>query len=236
MEPITAVTLSLTFIGVLVIGYGKYYERKIIGGEKWSDAKFGMFFLVAGGVMVFEYFAIGNGDVAFPAEETLNAVYALVNPILAIFGGTIATITGGRILNTKVIKPAIAGQAAEPVQQVSLTPGGANVKASVGGKAFQLVYGLKPPVEVKFELEGTTATAEHTGYISVDVDWDDGTFERVPLTFGKATVMHTFNFVKTEKYTGKTFNPVFKFNSNDGTVFAVNTEDGRGLEIGVEAP
>lgn len=233
MEPITMITLIVTFVGALAIGYAKFYERKISSGETWSDQKFGMFFLVALALMAMTYFL--SGGTSFPEEETLNAVYMLIEPIAALFGLTVATITGGRILKQKVVAPVVAPAAPVTTEPVGIFPvDGCEVTPSIGGKIAHLTYEHKSPLTVDFALEGTQPTSDHQGYTSAIIDWDDGTSQPVTLINGKATVTHTFNFIKTEKYTGKTFNPVFTFLRNDGQKFVVNG-DRRSIDIGVIA-
>jgi Zn-dependent protease with chaperone function len=120
MEPLQLVTLILTFIGVLVIGFAKYYERKVTAGETWSDAKFGGFFLVALIVMVFEYFA--TGGMAFPGEETITPILAVLTPIFGLFGATYSTLIGARLVNKKVLQPVIVSIKTPAVPETPAQP------------------------------------------------------------------------------------------------------------------
>lgn len=167
MEPITMITLIVTFVGALAIGYAKFYERKISSGETWSDQKFGMFFLVALALMVMTYFL--TGGTAFPEEETLNAVYMLIEPIAALFGLTVATITGGRILKQKVVAPVVAQPTvvATPVAPVEQT-----YKKMTDSTKQWLTFDATP--ENKSKILEQIASAEEKQLYTYQIVFDGG--------------------------------------------------------------
>lgn len=96
-----------------------------------------------------------------------------------------------------------------------------------------LLYGLKSPSTITFRLEGTQPQPDHPGIVAVTVNWDDGLSELITLTNGYAEVKHTFSFKPTDKYTGKTFNPMFMLHGSDGSSLPFNF-DGISVEIGIE--
>lgn len=240
----TVLALTFTFVGVLVIGALKAYERITAPNsvETWDKAKFGTFVVVAGAIMIIEYFS--SGIMAFPTDSVIQVGMVIFTPIASLFGLTYAALIGGNLIKRDVLVPIASSISGKPTTDATPKPvspmvdlgGGCDVSPSIGGKSFRLIYGLRSPVTVQFDLEGIQPTPEHYGYTSVDIDWDDGTVQNVPLVKGKATIGHVFIFEKTSKYTGKTFNPVFTFNENTGQKFVVNGGEGRSIEIGVEAP
>ena len=238
----TVMMLAFTFFGTLAIGAVKAYERVTAPNsvETWDKAKFGIFTAVAGAIMLIEY--LSSGIMAFPTDAIINTGVVIVTPIASLFGLTYAAIMGGSLIKRDVIVPVLSKNtpvtAAKPVQgnPTNLPDGGCTVSPSIGGKSFQLIYGLPSPSTVDFDFFATQPTTDHSGYTSVDVDWDDGTVQKIPLSMGKARVSHVFVFDgKGTKYTGKTFNPIFTFNENTGEKFVLNA-NGTMVEIGVEAP
>jgi hypothetical protein len=240
----TVLALTFTFVGVLVIGALKAYERITAPNsvETWDRAKFGTFVVVAGTIMLIEYFS--SGLMAFPTDAIIQTGVTIVTPIASLFGLTYTALIGGSLVKRDVLAPIASSISGKPTTVATPKPtspmvdleGGCDVSPSIGGKVFRLIYGLPSPVSVQFDLEGIQPTIDHYGYTSVDIDWDDGTVQSVPLVKGKATIGHVFIFEKTSKYTGKTFNPVFTFNENTGQKFVINGGEGRTIEIGVEAP
>jgi len=225
----TTVTLVFTFIGVLVIGAAKYYERKIEGStEPWNNAKFGLFVLVAAGVMLFEYIYVGN--MQFPADEVIGSILTLATPIASLFGLTYTIILGGKYVKNGVVIPVIANIQSGAAPKPTGTPA-----------AFAMGYTVTPtykegksPLPVPFKIYATQPQPDHPGVVSVDIDWADGFTQNVPLINGEATVSHIFAFITTPKYTGHTFYPIFTFIGNDGSRTVFNL-DGRGVEIWVQA-
>jgi hypothetical protein len=224
------IAIIFTFIGVLVIGYAKWYERKTSPGstETWDDKKFGLFFVVAAGVMIFEYYA--TGTIAFPGEDTINSFIQLLNPIFAIFGTAYTVLIAGKLAKNNVVVPVVAGIQA-----------GAAAKNAETIETNWLALSVTPtykfgvsPFEVAFNLYGTQPTPDHAGINSVDIDWGDGQKQLVPMVKGGAEVKHTFTFVKNDKYTGHTFYPVFVANGNDGSSKTYNIE-GKMVEIWVQS-
>lgn len=219
-------TLVLTFIGVLVIGAAKYYERKVSGStEPWSDAKFGMFFVVAAGVMIVEY--VYTGNMVFPADTIVESLMTFLNPIFLIFGAAYSAIIAGKVAKETLIKPTIASlKPAAPASSGIWTYGGYSVTpAYKEGKS---------PLTVDFNIYSTVVTSDHPGVTSVEVDWADGTNQTVIPVNGVGKAQHTFTFAATPKYTGHTFFPIFVYVWSDGHRETFNL-DGRGVEIWVQA-
>jgi len=242
----TTITLILVFAGTLTIGVAKAYERMTgTTPESWDKAKFGIFVFVVGGIMLLQYMT--SKELNFPGDTIIAAVMTLVEPIAALFGMAYVTILSGKFLKKDVVEPVVASivkpdvctpapgtiTITKPAQQVNLPDGGCEVTPSLNGKTFHLIYGLQSPVTIQFAIEATQVTADHSGYERVLVDWDDGTTQEIVLMQGKAKAEHTFRYIRDNKYTGKTFNPVFTFVENTGEKFVVNG-DGRSIEIGVE--
>jgi len=224
------ITLILTFIGVLILGAFKAYERINNPGnaETWDKAKFGTFVVVVALIMVVEY--VASGAVNFPADEVINAALVFVNPIAGLFGIAITAITAGRLVKNDVVIPIVAS-----------VKSGASAKTVTTETGFSLGYTVTPtykfgksPLPVTFEIYATQPQPDHPGIVSVDIDWADGSKQLVPIVQGAATVQHTFVFVKTDKYTGHTFYPIFAFNGSDGSKTMFNV-DGKGVEIWVES-
>jgi hypothetical protein len=232
--------LAFTFIGTLAIGALKAYER-ITAPEKpesWDTAKFGIFVVVAGGIMLIEY--LSSGIMAFPTDSLVQVGVTVVTPIASLFGLTYATILGGTAIKRDVIVPIIASAKAEAAQKAVQKAIVAVPTTSNGGQ-FQMGFTVTPtykegtsPLPVQFKIYATQPTIDHPGVTSVDIDWGDETGQNVPLTNGAASIGHIFSFVKTDKYTGHTFYPLFTFNGSDGSKSVFNL-DGKGVEIWVRA-
>jgi len=222
-------TLIFTFLGVLVIGAVKAYER-ISGSnpESWDNAKFGMFFVVTIIVMGIEYGATGSA--AFPADDLIVAFMAVLNPIFALFGTVYTTMIAGRFVKDKVIVPTVA--AVSNGISVAKTP--EVVGWSQGFTVTPTYKEGKSPMPVTLKIYATQVNPDHSGVTDVDIDWADGTFTNVPLKQGYGEVSHTYTFVADAHYTGHTFFPIFQFNGSDGTKTMFNVE-GKGVEIWVQA-
>ena len=228
------IAIIFTFIGVLVIGYAKWYERKTAPGstEVWDDKKFGMFFVVAAAVMVFEYFY--TGAMAFPGEETVNSFMMLLNPIFAIFGTAYTTIIAGRLVkNTVVIPTVVSIKEGAATTGTPLPASEVNWLAISVTPTYQAGKGFTP---VKFNIYGTQPDPDHPGIASIDVDFGDGApGQTIKMVQDHATVDHIYTFTKTPEYTGKTFYPIFKCNGSDGSTYLFNAGDRKSVEIWVES-
>ena len=231
------IAIIFTFIGVLVIGYAKWYERKTAPGstEVWDDKKFGMFFIVAAAVMIFEYFY--TGTMAFPGEETINSFMILLNPIFAIFGTAYTTIIAGRLIKNNVVVPAIASVKAESTVYPTVPGQVVNWLALHVTPNYLAGKGVLP---VTFHIYGTQAQPDHPGIASIEIDFTDGSpVQTVILKGDSAKIDHVFTYVKSpeSKYTGHTFYPIFKINGSDGSTSLWNAEEygRRPVEIYVES-
>lgn len=219
-----------TLIGVFIIGAIKAYERVNAPGsvETWDKTKFGLFVIVAIVIMGLEYVVTGNTE--FPADELITSGIAMITPIMALFGLTYTTIVAGKLVKNDVVVPVVASIKA-----------GAGVKALSSAGGFAMGYTVTPtytegksPLPVTFKIYATQVQPDHPGVTSVDIDWGDSSSQNVPLKAGYAEVGHIFTFVKTDKYTGHTFYPVFIFNGSDGSRNYFNVE-GKGVEIWVQS-
>jgi len=229
------VAIIFTFIGVLVIGYAKFYERKTSPGsaEVWDNAKFGMFFVVAAAVMIFEY--AYTGGMQFPSDEMINSLLILLTPIFGIFGTAYTTIIAGRLVKNNVVVPVVASIKADASAKVvsTSTPTETNWLAVSVTPTYQAGKGIVP---VKFQIYGTQVQPDHPGIVSIDIDFSDGSpVQTVKMVQDHATAEHIFTFVKTPEYTGKTFYPIFKCNGSDGSTYLFNAGERKSVEIYVES-
>jgi hypothetical protein len=236
---VSVITIALTFMGVLAIGAAKAYQRITNPGapENWDPKKFGIFVLVVGGVMLVGYSV--SGAVEFPSDELIQVGWNLVTPVAAIFGFAYTTILGGSLVKRDVIVPIVASVKSEAAEKAVKTAVAAVPTTSPTG-AFQMGFTVTPtykegtsPLPIQFKIYATQPAADHPGVTSVDIDWGDESGQNVPMSNGYATIGHIFSFVKTDKYTGHTFYPVFTFNGNDGSKTMFNV-DGKGVEIWVK--
>jgi hypothetical protein len=249
-------------IGAAVYGSYMYYLRNKKEGETFSIEKFLPTLLTGVVIAIFLYLSgVGeitsltidaqlvaimpvvaeSGIITFLVSTGLyGAVIGYFDQFVKDFGGshaveTTAATTTTTTTTTVPVTNTVTATTPTVTEPVNLPDGGCTVNPSIGGKVFHLIYGIPSPVTVSFALDATQPTADHSGYVSVDIDWNDGTFQLVPLVKGHADVEHTFKFVPIAHYTGMTFNPVFTFNENTGEKMVVNGE-GRTVEIGVESP
>ena len=235
------ITALLLISGVLYVSLMFIY-RRLTAGETFDLQKYALTFgyvallavgayIVAGAVPDFNAIFI---QVQEGIPDSAGVLTLLTTVLIGIIQQLFKRTSGTSVTTTAAVKPTAA--VPPGTNPVNLPDGGCTVTPSIGGKTFQLIYGLASPVTVAFDFFATQPTTDHSGYTSVDVDWDDGTVQNVPLSFGKGKVEHTFIFDgKGTKYTGKTFNPVFTFNENTGEKFVLN-KDGIMVEIGVETP
>jgi hypothetical protein len=236
------ITALLLISGVLYVSL-MYIYRRLSAGESFDPQKYALTFGYVALMAVGAYIVAG-------VIPDFNQIYIEVSQGIPDSAGVLTLLTTVLIgviqqLFKRTAQPqakAVARPTAQVAQgtvvsnPVNLPDGGCSVTPSINGKNFQLIYGLKSPVTVVFDFFATQPTSDHSGYTSVDVDWDDGTVQNIPLSFGKAKVEHKFIFDgKGTKYTGKTFNPIFTFNETTGEKFILN-QDGIMVEIGVEAP
>jgi hypothetical protein len=232
-------TYLLLFAGVLYVTIMFLY-RRVTAGEQFDAQKyattFGYVALVAIGAYVVTGALPDFNDVYLQLQAGIPEGAEILTLLTTVLIGIIQKLFKAKPVSTlPVVKPQVV-PATGVTNPINLPDGGCTVTPSIGGKNFQLIYGLISPVTVMFDFFATQPTSDHSGYTSVDVDWDDGTVQNIPLSFGKGRVEHNFIFDgKGTKYTGKTFNPVFTFNENTGEKFILNAE-GTMVEIGVEAP
>jgi len=236
MEFNTVLTLAFTFIGVLVIGALKAYERITAPNsvETWDKAKFGTFVVVAGVIMLIEYFS--SGIMAFPTDAIIQTGVTIVTPIASLFGLTYAALIGGSLVKRDVIVPIVASVKSEASPKPTGTPlsaGETNWLAISVTPTYQAGKGIVP---VKFNIYGTQPQPDHPGIASIDIDFADGSaIQTVVLKGDHTTADHIFTFVKTPEYTGHTFYPIFKCNGSDGSTYLFNAGDRKSVEIYVES-
>jgi hypothetical protein len=225
--------MYLILLAGLIYETSMFVYRKAKNGEVFDLKKYALTYGYVALLAVSAYMVTGLlpevSTVIAQLGESIpdfNVVFTLLTSV--ILGVFQKYIKGGAAAN-------YTPTAQQPTTQTNLPSGGCNVNPSIGGKVFHLIYGLTSPVTVSFALDATQPTTDHSGYTSVDINWDDGSTQNVPLVKGHADAEHTYTFKKTDKYTGKTFNPVFTFNESTGEKFVING-DGRSVEIGVESP
>jgi len=232
----TVLTISFTFIGVLVIGALKAYERITAPNsvETWDKAKFGTFVVVAGVIMLIEYFS--SGIMAFPTDAIIQTGVTIVTPIASLFGLTYAALIGGSLVKRDVIVPIVASVKSEAKPVTIATPLSAsdtNWLAISVTPTYKAGKGILP---VTFNIYGTQPQPDHPGIASINIDFgDDSQIQTVMLKGDHTTADHIYTFVKTPEYTGHTFYPIFKCNGSDGSTYLFNAGDRKSVEIYVEA-
>lgn len=233
ISTVPGITLFLTFIGVLVIGAFKAYERINAPGssETWDKSKFGIFVVVVAGIMLIMYAT--DGGISFPADDIIQVGISMTAPIFALFGLAYTTIVAGKIVKNDVVVPIVASVKTSAAKKSAgeLPSGDINWLAMMVTPTYR--YGVSP-LHVDFKLYGTQPTSEHPGIASVTIDWTDGVVQTAQMVNGEATTDHTFTFVKNDKYTGHTFYPIFTINGSDGSKKMFNV-DGKGVEIWVQS-
>jgi hypothetical protein len=219
--------LPVVYMGILasfVLWYFGLTEISAYNIQAWIEQYAPI--LEAGGLGQILISAGSLGTIAAIGQQLWKKIFPPATETVVVTNNT--TTTTPASTTTTTTTPA----SSDPV---NLPDGGCTVNPSLGGKVFHLIYGLPSPATIAFALDATQPAADHSGYVSCDIDWNDGTFQLVPLVKGHADVDHTFKFVPIAHYTGMTFNPVFTFNENTGEKMVVNGE-GRTVEIGVESP
>jgi hypothetical protein len=234
--------LIITF-GILIAGLiyesTMFVYRKLSVGEQFSWDKFALTYGYVALLATSAYLVTGN----IPQVDDIivqigNAIPEW--PSVFTLATTVALGVIQKFLKTKGLT-STGGSPAVVVQQPTATPvpfpaDGCNVKMFINGVQQTLTYGYISQVTAKFVFEATQPTADHPGFTSVVTNWDDGSASVTQLVNGAAGIDHTFVFVKEGKYTGKTFNPEFKFVRSDGAEVLINGEAGRIIDIGVEEP
>jgi hypothetical protein len=222
MEPTT--TIILTFIGVLVIGAAKYYERKYGNNpEAWDNQKFGIFVIVAGIIMVLEYSY--TAAVSFPADEILDPLLQLMTPIFTLFGATYSAIVGGKLVKSTIIAPATTIAAAIAPEDID----------AFGFKILPSFLEGKSPF-----LAVAQVTCSQT-VSGMTVDWKDGSaIQAFTFTpdgeYYTASIGHQYTFTGDGKYTGHTFYPEITLIGKNGKKQTFNTElSGRCWSVYVQA-
>ena len=182
------ITLIFTFIGVLVIGAAKWYERKIASGETWDNSKFGMFFVAAGIVMFIEYTYTGNMN--FPAEDLIVPVLTLLTPIFATFGGAYSLLVGAGLFKKTVVTPVVASISATPgavpATPVSMVPQPAGQPTPLYSTSFRMREGtlafLKSAITDPADWTSVTAqiaAAESQNLSDYVIKWSHSRWARV---------------------------------------------------------
>ena len=233
---ITTFTVLFTFIGVLVIGAFKAYERITNPGspETWDRAKFGLFVVVVGVIMLLEY--LSSGVMSFPTDDIIQIGITMTTPIFGLFGLAYSTIVAGKLIKRDVIVPIVASVKAEAASKPTGTPLPASETNWLAISVTPTYQAGKGIVPVKFNIYGTQPQPDHPGISSIDIDFADGSaIQTVVLKGDQATADHIFTFVKTQEYTGHTFYPIFKCNGSDGSTYLFNAGDRKSVEIYVES-
>jgi len=232
----TALALIFTFVGVLVIGALKAYERITAPNsvETWDRAKFGTFVVVAGAIMIIEYLA--SGIMSFPTDTIIQTGITIVTPIASLFGLTYAALIGGNLVKRDVIVPIVASVKSEAAPKPTGTPlssGDTNWLAISVTPTYKAGKGTLP---VTFNMYGTQPQPDHPGIASIDIDFTDGSpIQTVMLKGDYATADHIYSFTKTSEYTGHTFYPIFRCNGSDGSTYLFNAGERKPVEIYVES-
>jgi len=235
---ITTFTILFTFVGTLIIGAFKAYERITNPGspETWDKGKFGLFVVVVGGIMILEY--LSSGVMSFPTDEIIQIGITMTTPIFGLFGLAYSTIIAGKLVKRDVIVPIVASikseSAPKPVTLTgTLSASETNWLAISVTPTYKAGKGVLP---VTFNIYGTQPQPDHPGIASIDIDFaDDSQIQTVMLKGDYATADHIYTFVKTPEYTGHTFYPIFKCNGSDGSTYLFNAGERKSVEIYVEA-